>query len=188
MQENRKPPRVKCLYIGKPAGFTLIELLVVIAILAILATVTVLVLNPNALFGRVRDDRRRSDMSAMRAALNLYVTTNGSFPSTGGGWWGTCPSYGGHDRSGSNGYIPNLAPTYMTQLPNDPKFGDTGGDVGEGYRCYLYNSDGVNYKLLAHFTVESQSPPIPSTDPFYDPSRSGSQPTWGVYTDGASGW
>lgn len=167
-------------------AFTLIELLIVVGVLAILATTTILILKPTTLFAEARDGKRRSDLKSMQVALGLYVATHSGFPSTGGAWWGACPTYGGHDRSGANGYIPNLAPEYMTVLPTDPKVGDTGGDNSN--RCYLYNSDGVNYKLLAHFLVESQSPPLSTDDPFYDPARSGSQPTWGLYTPGAIAW
>ena len=56
-------------------GFTLIELLIVIGILAVLATVTVLVLNPAELFRQARDSQRLADLGAVRGALGLYVTT-----------------------------------------------------------------------------------------------------------------
>jgi prepilin-type N-terminal cleavage/methylation domain-containing protein len=56
-------------------GFTLIELLVVIGILAILMTVTIIALNPAELLKQSRDASRVSDLAALRAALNLYVST-----------------------------------------------------------------------------------------------------------------
>lgn len=54
-------------------GFTLIELLIVIGILAVLATVTVLVLNPAQLFMQARDSQRVSDLNTIRDAISLYV-------------------------------------------------------------------------------------------------------------------
>lgn len=54
-------------------GFTLIELLVVIAILAVLATATVLVLNPAELLKQGRDSTRISDLSALNSAISLWV-------------------------------------------------------------------------------------------------------------------
>ncbi|MDO8585245.1 MAG: type II secretion system protein [bacterium] len=56
-------------------GFTLIELLIVIGILAILATATILVLNPAQLFAQARDSQRISDLSALKSALGFYLAT-----------------------------------------------------------------------------------------------------------------
>ncbi|MDP3052838.1 MAG: type II secretion system protein [bacterium] len=56
-------------------GFTLIELLIVIAILAILATATVLVLNPAQLLAQARDSQRISDLSNVKSAIGLYLAT-----------------------------------------------------------------------------------------------------------------
>jgi prepilin-type N-terminal cleavage/methylation domain-containing protein len=56
-------------------GFTLLELIIVIGILAILGAVSVLVLNPAQLLAQARDTTRIEDMSVMRNALALYVST-----------------------------------------------------------------------------------------------------------------
>lgn len=56
-------------------GFTLIELLIVIGILAILATVVVLVLNPAQLLAQARDSQRISDLSSVKSAIALYLST-----------------------------------------------------------------------------------------------------------------
>lgn len=155
-------------------GFTLIELLVVIAIIGLLASVVMASLN--GVRAKGRDAKRRADMKEIYKALELYYDTNGSYPSTGNGWWGNCASYGGYGTSGPSGYIPNLAPTYIPALPLDPKYVGTHG-------CYLYNSNGADYKLLAHFTVETLCP-VPSSDPFWDPPRNG-QCTFQISTPGA---
>lgn len=56
-------------------GFTLIELLIVIGILAVLATITVLVLNPAQLFAQARDSQRISDLGTIKSGINLYLAT-----------------------------------------------------------------------------------------------------------------
>lgn len=55
-------------------GFTLLELIIVIGIVAILGTVSVLVLNPAQLFAQARDTSRISDLSTINNALSLYLT------------------------------------------------------------------------------------------------------------------
>lgn len=59
-------------------GFTLIELLIVIGILAILATVTLLVLNPAQMFAQARDSQRISDLNTVKSAISLYLSTMSS--------------------------------------------------------------------------------------------------------------
>lgn len=56
-------------------GFTLLELLIVIGILAILGTVTVLVLNPAELFKQARDSQRIENLGSLRSALSLYTAS-----------------------------------------------------------------------------------------------------------------
>ncbi len=60
---------------GHKKGFTLIELLIVIGILAVLATVTVLVLNPAQLFAQARDSQRMSDLKTVNDAI-LFTQAN----------------------------------------------------------------------------------------------------------------
>ena len=146
-------------------GFTLIELLVVIAIIGVLSSVVLASLSTAR--AKSRDALRKESMKSLETALALYYSDFGAYPSTGGGgsWRSACATYGNYPTSGANGYIPGLAPTYISSLPTDP----TG--CGAGDASYLYTSDGVNYKLLSHRSPES----FPSAgNAFYDPQR----PTW----------
>lgn len=59
-------------------GFTLLELLIVLAILAILAVVLIIVLNPSETLKKTRDSQRLSDLSNLKTALGIYVTTDPS--------------------------------------------------------------------------------------------------------------
>lgn len=81
-----------------PKGFTLIELLIVIGILAVLATVTVLVLNPAELFRQARDSQRLSDLNTLKSAIALYLTTVSSPDLDAGSF--VCTSHFGSDKTG----------------------------------------------------------------------------------------
>ncbi len=54
-------------------GFTLLELLIVIGILAILAAVTILVINPAELLKRARDSSRISDLNTLKTVIGLAL-------------------------------------------------------------------------------------------------------------------
>ncbi len=60
---------------GTEDGFTLLELLIVISIIAILSVALILVLNPAETLKKSRDAQRISDLSTMKTALALYVTS-----------------------------------------------------------------------------------------------------------------
>lgn len=165
-------------------GFTLVELLVVIAIIGLLASVVMVSLNSTR--AKARDTKRAATLRQLATALELYYNDNGSYPSSNGGWRGTCSGYGSYGTTGANGYIPNLAPTYVSVLPIDPRYND-------GQLCFLYNSNGADYALLAHATME--------TVVGGDPSAAGNpqwmqqmdrvnytQPTIAVYSSGGKNW
>ncbi len=54
------------------------ELIIVIGILAVLGTVSILVLNPAQLFAQARDTTRIQDLATLNSALGLYLSTIGS--------------------------------------------------------------------------------------------------------------
>jgi prepilin-type N-terminal cleavage/methylation domain-containing protein len=152
-------------------GFTLIELLIVIAILAILATVTVLVLNPAQLFAQARDSQRISDLGTLKSAISLYLTTVTS-PSLQGGSGFTCGTNFGSDKAsvtspmtsateahaavfaidGSGWIAVNMASTTggapLATLPRDPV------TTGTTY-FYSYSCDNTNKTFELDANMES---------------------------------
>jgi len=160
----------------KQKGFTLIELLVVIAIIGILASVVLASLNSAR--ARARDAKRLSDLKQIQTALNLYYADYGAYPSTVGTpsiWRGNCSNLGSYGTTGATAYIPNLAPTYIAELPLDPK--SPGGSS-----CYIYQSNGTEYMFLVNQTVEGTVPETLKRP--YAPTAK----TYAIYTPGASNW
>lgn len=148
-------------------GFTLIELLVVIAIIGLLSSVVFASLNSAR--GKARDAKRLADIREIEKALELYYNDVGSYPVV-GGWQGTSPGcYGGAG-------IPGIVPNYISSMPVDP--------LPSGGACYLYYSNGVDYKVLLHQTLEVCTA---GSCPLQDPARTG-QKTGAIYTPAARMW
>lgn len=166
----------------KKQGFTLIELLVVIAIIGVLASVVLA--SVNTARAKSRDARRISDFKQIQLALELYYDTNNQYPigSQGSGVWSShAPVYGNNDN-----YIVGLAPTYIPILPRDPRY-------DEGGQGYLYNSNGTDYSLLAHATMETivGGDPSAAGNPSYIQALDRiccAQPTIAVYSAGGRSW
>jgi prepilin-type N-terminal cleavage/methylation domain-containing protein len=164
------------------SGFTLIEILIVVAIVGLLAAVILTALGRTRSKGR--DTKRKSELVQLQKALELYYNQNNAYPCTGGTaaaptctapyvWRavaGSCPA-GGVSTSGTSGYIPDVAPTYLLALPTDPK-PSTANCSG-----YAYRSDGTNYKLnSSSITTLGNGGPeltIDVADSFYDVCRPG---------------
>lgn len=81
----------------RDGGFTLLELLIVISIIAILSVALVFILNPAETLKKSRDAQRISDLSTLKTALGLYLTStttpylgglssNAFCKDSGGGW------------------------------------------------------------------------------------------------------
>ncbi len=139
-------------------GFTLIELLVVISIIGLLASVVLVSLNKARI--KARDTRRLADLKQIMTALEMYVSDIGYYPntkSTTAAVWacfdcsGSAYSQAIYDASGNTQVATDIRAALSPYLKNaaDPKNTHIGPYVG-----YIYASDGNNYKLLAHGSVE----------------------------------
>jgi len=87
-------------------GFTLVELTVVVAIIGLLATMVLSSLNDTR--KKSRDARRIADLKELRAALELYITSQ------------PVPTYPPGPYAGASGLASKLVPNQITSLPTDP--------------------------------------------------------------------
>jgi len=92
-------------------GFTLIELMVVMGIIAILVTILIVAINPIRLIQNATDNKRRSDLNQIKAAMQLYYNDCKYYPTTipFGAQFGPIP---GGDPCDDN-------TTYMKQVPSN---------------------------------------------------------------------
>jgi len=144
--------------VQKNKGFTLVELLVVIAIISFLSSVVMAALGDAR--ASARDVRRYNDLAQIQTALELYRNEYGGYPSTNGNWYTFCTNGSDpvvRETAGANGYIPNLAPKYITELPLDP-LGCQPRRYDRGhFSGYIYRSDGKDYKFAGDWTGEKRS-------------------------------
>lgn len=159
--------------IKKCGGFTLVELLIVISVIGIVAGAVLIAINPLTQMQKGRNAQRKADLRTMSNAIERYKAAYGSYPTTSGNWCGAS----GSDWNCGGNFIPNIISTGdLKILPIDPITGKPNNITAycnqSGSRTsYLYRSDGIDYKLLAHCTPEGNV--FSSSDPFFDPARSG---------------
>lgn len=159
----------------------MVELLVVIGVLGVLATGLLIAINPAQQLAKARNAARKNSLKQMADALERYKVSQGTYPVT-SGW---CAASGSAWYSCGAEWIPGLVTSgELKMLPTDPRQGQVFAPCNvASYTYYIYYSNGVDYKISAHCTLEG---PPPASDPFLDPAR----PTysWAVYTPGAAPW
>ncbi|MDD2646371.1 MAG: prepilin-type N-terminal cleavage/methylation domain-containing protein [Patescibacteria group bacterium] len=119
-------------------SFTLVELLIVVAIIGLL--VAFAVPGFSAARAKSRDARRMADLKQIANALELAYATNSAYPNpTATACLSTCVA------DSPPAWCTNL----LAQIPNIPN------DPLPNQQCYLYNSDGTNFRIAAK--LESSS-------------------------------
>jgi prepilin-type N-terminal cleavage/methylation domain-containing protein len=180
-------------------GFTLIELLVVVAIIGLLAAIVLTAVT--GVRKKARGAIRQTDMRQIANALEqYYYANNGTYPNTLGAWRSECPAWGGYTP---DQVIPGLTPTYMPRFPSNPTMND-GTNKANSIACYLYFSNGTDYKLLNYNADEYTASDYAAIPAWFDPQRDHENPlgpgpdpckvdgtgyfVWAIYTPGAACW
>jgi prepilin-type N-terminal cleavage/methylation domain-containing protein len=146
-------------------GFTLVELLVVIGVLGVLATGLLIAINPAQQLAKARNAARKNSLKQMADALERYRVANGRYPPS-----GYCAASGSSWYNCGAEWIPGLVTSRELKiLPTDPRQGQVFLPCNRAsYTYYIYVSNGTDYKIIAHCTLEG---PPPANDPFLDPRR-----------------
>ena len=169
----------------QPKGFTLIELLVVIAIIGLLSSVVLAALTVAR--SKSYDAKRFSDLKQMQTAIEAYYADHGSYPSPPAGSTGTpprdsdCGSPWSPVIANNNHLIPSLiSGGYISSIPEAPQTYKTGH-----VDCYVYASDGINYKFEDYQPDISPATGATPSGPLADPAETHA---WAVYSPGGSSW
>lgn len=131
----------------KKNGFTLIELLIVILVIGALSGILLGIVNSSGVRGKARDSERKSDITKIQTALELYFADYRTYPVSPGSpadW---------EEIDGSSNIETALETAYIDPVPLDPKYTASTGNAGpcnnaDEYR-YNYKSDGATYGLTA---------------------------------------
>lgn len=111
-------------------SFTLIEILVVVTIIALITSAAAVTYTQ--LGKQSRDSKRKADIEQIRAALEMYRSTNSQYPA---GTWSALSILTG-------------TPKYIQSLPTDPK---------SGYIYYYSSSTGTTYTVGVYLETGSGS-------------------------------
>ena len=178
-------------------GFTLIELLIVISIIAVLSAIGAVVYSSAQKNGRI--SRSIQDLQAIAGALEVYHTSNGSYPLEAGSPPASninslCSGNGMSQVGSAASVIPGLVPNFMAALPSDPAM-----NIAAGTSCYAYKTDpaGVDYKIYDIGVSEMSASDYQKQPQLVDPQRNNVTSTcpsatnvggWAIWTVGAQCW
>jgi prepilin-type N-terminal cleavage/methylation domain-containing protein len=150
-------------------GFTLLELLIVVGIIAILAIVIVIVINPAELLKKSRDAQRISDLTTLKKAIGIYLTSTANPKLAGANNTGCKGTTGSSSWQVASDHIyysypSDVAPITATALDGVVFTG--GGGAAQVTKANVGKTDGTGW-LPINFNTMPEGSPISNlpTDP-----------------------
>lgn len=119
--------------------------------------------------------QRKRDLDNIRNALEKYREETGRYPVS-KGYDGLYSQWG----SAAPEWIRGISPRYISELPRDPELSE------EATPQYLYRSDGIGYKIVAHGANASTAIASRLNPEMVDPQRKDF--AFGYWTDNAAAW
>lgn len=112
-------------------GFTFIEILVVTVLIAVLTSIVMVSFVTTS--EHTRDARRKKDLAALQAALEVYKLNNGEYPNhalcNSAATWPGCRTP----------WVPGMTDEYLSQLPVDPQQNTLSFIGNSSDATYTYN-------------------------------------------------
>jgi len=115
-------------------GFTLMELLIVIALIAVIAIVSLFTLNPKGQADKALDSQKKTNLSQLKKILEDWYNDKNRYPLASEICTDTFDVNNACPICGTESTPEDFKP-YLTTLPCDPKYPDTG---------YLYQVDNTD--------------------------------------------
>lgn len=129
-------------------GFTLIELMIVIAVMG--AVIVMAAGSYMTTQAKARDARRKSDLTQITRALELYYTDHGVYPPDNGARVAGCGAASTSPCTWGSDFTDQFGTVYMEKIPQELQ-------AGKAYR-YCASADRLRYQLYAR--LENLQDPI----------------------------